>query len=103
MCKSLDTFVEWWEIQVKNNDDIIISKIDRITDVITHFIDNKIVNDKLINIFINVTLHPLINYVYHLLQRSLRTHVDLIKLHFEYAPNQHGYELAKKDFINNMI
>lgn len=48
-------------------------------------------------------LSPTINHVYHLLQHFIKTKIDLIKLHYEYAPGNVGYESAKHHFVNNML
>lgn len=61
------------------------------------------VNDKLINMFINLTLPPTTNYVYFMLQKSLQSKISLIDLHFEYTPDASGCKLAKEDFINRII
>ena len=54
--------------------------------MVTHFIDNKIVDDILINIFINISLPSSTKYMYHVLQQSLKLNVNLVKMHHEYAP-----------------
>ena len=94
-CNAIDEFIQCWKSQViTDNDDII--------DLIIHFIDNNIVNDELINIFINIKLAPSTKNVYKMLQSSLVTKINLIDLHFNYTPNADGCKSAKRDFINRL-
>ena len=102
-CNSLSQFIDWWKYQVKYDNDKNINDNDVIIDVIIHFIDNKIVNDELFDIFVKLTLAPSTKYIYQLFQTLLRSKIELIKLHYDYAPGQNGYESAKQHFINNII
>lgn len=75
-CNDLDEFINCWKLQIINDNNDIV-------DMIIHFIDNKIVNDELVNIFINIELPSSTKHVYRLLQQTLKLNV---KLRHECAP-----------------
>ena len=78
-------YVSTWKLQINNNYEITKKLIEHLVEMDD---SSKFVNK--------------LPKIVQQLRKSLREQVDIMELHFNYAPGQAGFKSAKADFIDKM-